>query len=109
MSRASATQPSLRNRLLRHVLIPLAATWVLGVGLMTGVASYFTQQAYDRALLDDAYLVASHVHLQEGPAGPRLVLQLSATEMTTVLFDQTESLFFAVIDAHGELLAGHPG
>ena len=109
MSRASATQPSLRNRLLRHVLIPLAATWVLGVGLMTGVASYFTQQAYDRALLDDAYLVASHVHQQEGPSGPRLFLQLSATEMTTVLFDQTESLFFAVIDAQGELLAGHPG
>lgn len=109
MTTRTPSQPSLRNRLLRHVLLPLAATWVLGVGLVTGVASYFTQQAYDRALLDDAYLVASHVQLQEGPAGSRLFLQLSASEMTTVLFDQTESLFFAVMDEGGNLLAGHPG
>ena len=56
-------QPSLRNRLLRHVLVPLALTWVLGTGLVISIARYFAQEAYDRALLDDAYLVASHVRL----------------------------------------------
>ena len=31
---ASHHQPSLRNRLLRHVLVPLALTWLLGTGLV---------------------------------------------------------------------------
>ncbi|NBX59166.1 MAG: histidine kinase, partial [Opitutaceae bacterium] len=49
-------KPSLRNRLLRHVLLPLALTWLLGSALVVAVAAYFTQQAFDRSLLDDAYL-----------------------------------------------------
>lgn len=61
MSVAHETKkPSLRNRLLRHVLLPLALTWLLGSALVVAVAAYFTQQAFDRSLLDDAYLVASH-------------------------------------------------
>ena len=38
-------KPSLRNRLLRHVLLPLALTWLLGSALVVGIATYFTQQA----------------------------------------------------------------
>ena len=100
--------PSLRNRLLRHVLVPLAAMWLLGSALVVGIASYFAQQAFDRALLDDAYLVASHVHRSAGAAG-RLDLSLSSQEINTVLFDQSESLFFAVLSPSGALLAGHAG
>ena len=100
-------KPSLRNRLLRHVLLPLAFTWLLGSALVVAVAAYFTQQAYDRALLDDAYLVASHVrgNLDTGA----LELSLSTQEMRTVLFDQSEVLFFAVLRPDGSLLAGHAG
>jgi two-component system sensor histidine kinase TctE len=101
-------KPSLRNRLLRHVLVPLAVTWLLGSALVVGIASYFAQQAFDRALLDDAYLVASHVRRSTDEAGA-LDLSLSAQEMSTVLFDQSESLYFAVLDPHGVLLAGHAG
>lgn len=102
-------QPSLRNRLLRHVLLPLALTWVLGTGLVVAIAVYFAQEAYDRALLDDAYLVASHVRLASPADGERLEFSLSPTELTTVLFDQSEALFFAVFRQDGSLLAGHPG
>ena len=102
-------QPSLRNRLLRHVLVPLALTWVLGTGLVVAIAVYFAQEAYDRALLDDAYLVASHVRLASPADGERLEFSLSPTELTTVLFDQSEALFFAVFRQDGSLLAGHPG
>lgn len=100
-------KPSLRNRLLRHVLLPLASTWLLGSLLMLGIAAYFTQQAYDRALLDDAYLVASHV--RQSTSGGDIALSLSAQEMSTVLFDQSESLFFAVLRKDGSLIAGHSG
>ncbi len=102
-------QPSLRNRLLRHVLLPLALTWVFGTGLVVAIAWYFAQEAYDRALLDDAYLVASHVRLANPADGDQLAFSLSPTELTTVLFDQSEALFFAVFRQDGSLLAGHPG
>ncbi len=101
-------RPSLRNRLLRHVLLPLAVMWLVGATLVVGIASYFAQQAFDRALLDDAYLVASHVQRSTDDAGT-LDLSLSAQEMSTVLFDQSESLYFAVLDPSGHLLAGHAG
>ena len=101
-------KPSLRNRLLRHVLIPLAATWLVGAAFVVGIASYFAQQAFDRALLDDAYLVASHVQRSADNSGA-LDLSLSAQEMSTVLFDQSESLYFAVLGPSGNLLAGHAG
>ena len=101
-----STQVSLRSRLLRHVIAPLALTWLLGTLLALGVARYFTQQAFDRALLDDAYAVASHVrHAEDGG----LTLGLTAAEMGTLLFDQNESLYFAVYQSDGRLLAGHPG
>jgi len=102
------TKPSLRNRLMRHVLVPLATTWLVGAALVVGIASYFAQQAFDRALLDDAYLVASHVKRLTDEDGT-LDLSLSAQEMSTVLFDQSESLYFAVLDPNGKLLAGHAG
>jgi two-component system, OmpR family, sensor histidine kinase TctE len=101
-------KPSLRNRLMRHVLIPLAATWLVGAALVVGIASYFAQQAFDRSLLDDAYLVASHVRVSPDDAGT-LDLSLSAQEISTVLFDQSESLYFAVLSPTGNLLAGHAG
>jgi len=97
---------SLRQRLLQHVIVPLAVTWLVGSLLAFGVARYFTQQAFDRALLDDAYAVASHVrHAEDGG----LTLGLSANEMGTLLFDQNERLYFAVYLDDGRLLAGHPG
>lgn len=102
-------KPSLRNRLLRHVLLPLALTWMLGSALMVGIAAYFTQQAFDRSLLDDAYLVASHVRRTADVGLGGLELSLSAQEMNTVLFDQSESLYFAVLRPDGSLLAGHAG
>ena len=104
-----AAKPSLRNRLLRHVLLPLALTWLLGSALVVGIATYFTQQAYDRALLDDAYLLASHVRRNAESDMGGLELSLSAQEMSTVLFDQSESLYFAVLRPDGSLVAGHAG
>jgi len=99
-------QPSLRQRLLQHVIVPLALTWLLGGVIALSVAHYFTQQAFDRALVDDAYAVATHVRNAEDGG---LTLGLTAAEMRTVLFDRDESMYFAVYLADGRLLAGHPG
>jgi two-component system sensor histidine kinase TctE len=60
-------------------------------------------------LLDDAYLVASHVRPKANANEVDIELSLSAQEMSTVLFDQTESMFFAVLRLDGLLVAGHAG
>lgn len=97
--------PTLLSRLLRHVLLPLLWAGIVGAVLMAVVARHFTSQAYDRALLDDALLVAGHVAEREGT----LDFRLSPAEMKAVLFDQSESLFFAIYDSQGHFLAGHAG
>jgi two-component system sensor histidine kinase TctE len=97
--------PTLKGRVLRGVLAPLALTWLIGSGLALVVAQYFTGQAFDRAMLDDAYSVSANVHT--GKQG--LELLLSPREVTTVLFDQSESVYFGVLRLDGSLIAGHAG
>lgn len=102
---ASPLRPSLRARLVRHVMWPLALTWLLGTAVTVGVAYYYAQKAFDRALLDDAHALASQVKAQPGG----LALDLSTGEMSALLFDQSENVFFTVQRPDGSALAGHPG
>ncbi len=97
-----ARKPSLTSRLLRQVTLPLVLTWALGAAIALAVADDFTQQALDRALLDNAYGVASRVRQQ----GSDLDLGLTSEELDVLLFDQTETQFYAVWRADGSLLAG---
>lgn len=101
----AAAAPSLTARVLRRVLLPLALTWLVGTAVALVVASYFTEQAFDRGMLDDAYAVSANVQ-----AGERdIELLLSPRELNNVLFDQSETVFFAVLRPDGSLLAGHAG
>jgi two-component system sensor histidine kinase TctE len=98
-------KPSLRSRLARHVLVPLALTWGLGSIVVLMVGKHFAAQAFDRSLLDDAYALAAHVRYD----GNRLTLDLSPQEMSTLLFDQSESIYFAVFGPGGKFLTGDAG
>ncbi len=103
-----STKPSLRSKLLRHVLFPLAIVWLVGTLLSAGIANYFAQKAFDRSLLDDAYAITGHVRVTDSwPA--QLDIDLSSTEIGNLLFDQSESMFFAVYRENGSLLVGHAG
>jgi len=99
----AAPLPSLRKRLLRHVLGPLALIWLVGTVASALLANGFTQRAFDRSLLDDAYAIAANV--RQGPEG--LEFALSSREVKAVLFDQVETVYFAVLRADGSLLAGN--
>jgi two-component system, OmpR family, sensor histidine kinase TctE len=101
----TGTKPSLRRRLVQHVLVPLVATWAAGIAMMFGVSEHFVAQAFDRALLDDAYDLASHVHRQDD----QLTIALSEQEMETLLFDQSERQYFALMRPDGTLVAGRAG
>ena len=100
---AKTPTPSLRIRMLRHAMLPLALTWLIGTVVTLGVASHFTERAFDRALLDDAYAVASHVEAQPGG---EVGLMLTPNELKATLFDQVEAVHFAVLRPDGSLLAG---
>ena len=103
LSPEPARLPSLRTRLARHVLLPLALVWLVGTAITTSVAYFYAQQAFDRALLDDAYALAANV--QTGPQGAQL--KLTESELKALLFDQSESVYFAVRRFDGSLVSGH--
>ncbi len=95
--------PSLRVRMLRHVMLPLALTWTIGTVATLGVASHFTERAFDRALLDDAYAIASYLEEQSDGS---VALQLTPGEVRAALFDQAEEVHFAVLRPDGTRLVG---
>ena len=101
---SAAPRPTLGVRVVRHVMLPLALTWLAGTVVTLGVAHFFTQRAFDRSLLDDAYLLATNVRV-EGDS--RLYLNLTQRELGTVLFDQAETNFFSVHSADGDFIAGN--
>ncbi len=102
MSSQARPAPLLRDRLVRHVLVPLALTWLVGSLIAIGVARYFTGRAFDRSLLDDAYMVASNVTSVDGRAN----LDMSARELDGVLFDQAEAMLIKVQTRAGRFIAG---
>ncbi len=95
----------LSSRLLRQVLPPLALTWLAGTAVAVGIAYNFTQRAFDRSLLEDAYVIASNVQLHDG----RLELALTRDEVNRVMFDVVERMQFSVTAADGRLVAGVRG
>ncbi len=106
-SAPAARLPSLRNRVMRHVLWPLALAWMLVLVVSALVATIFIERAFDGALLDDALAIAQNVQTSGPDGNPQL--SLSPQELGTVLFDQVEQVYFAVLSPDGSLLAGQPG
>ena len=97
-----SVERALGARLQRLVLVPVAIVSLLtGAALLT-VAWVSTAQAFDRALLDDAYAIAAHV----GADGGRLVLNLTERELDTALFDHQERMFFKVAGPQAAVVAG---
>ena len=105
LSRFDTCATGMGSRLLRHILPPLFLTWALGTAVAMSVAYYFTVSAFDRAMLDDAMLLSSHLQLRD----QQLALDMSPADLNTVLYDQTEQIFFAVLSQDGQLVAGSPG
>ena len=104
-AKSVGAKPSLRLRVIRHVVVPLVVLWALGTAVALGVANHFAGRAFDRSLLDDAYAVAANVRMSSQVP----IVNLTPTEMTSLLFDQSESIYFAVLLPSGVLLSGHPG
>ena len=104
MSAPQATG-SLARRVLRNVMLPLALTWLIGAAIALGIANFFAEQAFDRAMLDDAYALSGNVQASERG----IEFLLTPREVATALFDQVESIYSAVQRDDGSLIAGDAG
>ena len=94
---------SLRSRLLLGVLLPLAATWSLGSAVAFSLSWVLAGRAFDRALIDDAYVIAANVAERDGS----VVLNLTPREVDNVLFDREDKEYFSVYDKRGAKVAGN--
>jgi len=86
-------------------MLPLAITWALGAMIAVLVGDEFTEQAFDSALLDDAYAVSANVRQKANG----LDLGLTEDALGAVLFDQSETMYFAVLREDDSVLAGQAG
>ncbi|WP_067064089.1 sensor histidine kinase [Roseateles chitosanitabidus] len=93
---------SLARRLSLHLIPPLLAIWALGGAITLVAAHQATQRAYDRSMLDDALVLSAHVIRQD----EKLALVMSHGDLGTILYDQSEQMFFAIHAADGRLIAG---
>jgi two-component system sensor histidine kinase TctE len=93
---------TLTRRVLRNVLVPLALSWMVGAVIALVIANYFSEQAFDRGMLDDAYALSANV--QAGERGIELLL--TPREVATVLFDQIDKVNFSVQRLDGTLISG---
>ncbi|URI11877.1 sensor histidine kinase [Aquincola tertiaricarbonis] len=87
----------------RRVMLPLGVVWLVGSLAAAAVGSYFAATVFDRALLDDALGLAAAV---QQARGGDLQVTLTVDELRAVLFDQSESVVFALRRPDGTLVAG---
>lgn len=99
----AAANRSLRSRLLVRVLLPLAATWSIGSAVAFSLSWALAGRAFDRLLLDDAYVIAASVVERDGT----LQLALTQHEVGTILFDREDKESFAVVDEARHVIASN--
>lgn len=83
----------------------MVAILVSGGGVAYFVAHQAATVAYDRALMDSALAIAVHVEVMGG----RVHLELPTVAKEILLTDAYDKIFYAVVDASGQTVAGDTG
>ncbi len=96
---------SLRGHLARLLLPPLAAMLLVGATGAYFFAIAPATEAYDYGLVDAAHAIATRVHMDQG----RVQVDLPAVAEQVVRADKYDTVYFAVRDPAGQLLAGDGG
>ncbi|MFY9511406.1 MAG: sensor histidine kinase N-terminal domain-containing protein, partial [Rubrivivax sp.] len=102
-------QRSLFGEILDWMLAPLLLLWPMSVALTWLVAQNIANRPYDRELGELVRAIARQATLEAAaPARPRLQVRRSLEGTATQLLrpDDDDSLFFQVLGARGELVAG---
>jgi len=101
---AGAEQRSLFGEILDWMLAPLLLLWPLSIALTFVVARSLADAPFDRALVDHAIVLLQQVQV----VGERAVIPRSQRLRELLPPGSEETMFYQVLTADGELLAGDP-
>lgn len=93
---------SLFGEILDWMLAPLLLLWPMSIAITYLVAKSIANAPFDRALDDNASVLAQQVKVVEG----RVALSLPMPARDMLRADDTDSIYFQVLGNRGELLAG---
>jgi two-component system sensor histidine kinase TctE len=95
---------TLRNKLLRILLVPLSLLLLADAVGSYLIAARVSDELYDRELVEIVQELALHV----ADKGGKLVFDMPGEVEHSLLTDSEDKIFFAVYDAGGALVAGEP-
>jgi len=101
-------QRSLFGEILDWMLAPLLLLWPMSVALTWLVAQNIANRPYDRDLAEMARTIARQVIVEPHPTGKSTSVRLRLPEAATEMLrsDDTDRVFFQVLGARGEFVAG---
>ena len=104
-------QRSLFGEILDWMLAPLLLLWPMSVALTWLVAQNVASRPFDRDLAELARTVARQVVIAPGSANQATVIRLRLPEVVAEALrtDDAEKVYFQVLGARGEFIAGERG
>lgn len=103
-ARKSDSNPTLRSRLLRLVLVPLSLILLIDIVGSYFVVRHVANDVYDVELNEIAREMLLHVTRENGQLG----FDLSPDAERTLLLDKEDQIYYAIRTVDGKLIAGDP-
>ena len=97
------TQRSLFGEILDWMLTPLLLLWPISLALTWLVAQNLANKPFDRALIDNAQVLAQYVQIG---ADHRLHFALPQPASELLRADEADNVYYQVLGAQGEFLSG---
>lgn len=99
---SAPVRASLFGEILDWLLVPLLLLWPISVALTYVATKSLANAPYDRALSNQAQLLADHVKVERG----RTVLELPAAARDLLRADEVDQVYYQVLGRQGEVIAG---
>ena len=102
MKRVLEHAPSVRNRLLRFLLVPLALMLGIGIFLDYQSGALPIHRAYDQVLHEATLAIAAHVRKENGT----IIADLPPQAIDVLRSDSRDAIYYIVRGPHGEVISG---
>jgi len=96
---------SLRRRLLLWLVLPLFVIWLFSAWWAYQISVQFTNDAYDRSLLNTAMTLSKQIGVSRGV----IVANLPRMTLDVLNEDQYDRMYYMISRPNGNLVAGYAG
>ena len=94
--------PTLRGQLLRRLMLPLAAVWLLSAALAFYFAERFSNLAYDRSLFDSTRSLAALIRVVDHG----ITIDLPSQAKQILRYDDYDRIYYQIKLPDGKVIAG---